>query len=462
MKPNINLHLCLLSLALSMSVTHAWAQPGCIDESLIDPTVLCPGLFEPVCGCDGNTYSNSCIATYGFGVTVWTDGPCSNADVTPPVLNVPGDVTIECGSDVVLEEATASDNSGSVTLTETAEEFAGSCGGSSTLVRIFTATDPSGNSTTGQQTINFIDTTAPEWTTPPADATIGCSDPMEAETAMFSWASSMAGALAFDDCSAVEYGNDFDAIPLIDCMETIYVTVGFYATDGCGNQTWSTATLTIEPQTVEVEPCENLAGVDFGLCDAILGYTHLNGYCTEISGCGTTVGPVDYSPAFYTTLEDCVNSCNEGCISQEYLDLGVMIDCAPNVDEVCGCDGNTYQNACHAQYIGGNVTWQDGPCIVIEFGGCTYPAACNYNAQAAFEDGTCLFPPEHCPIPPGTAGGGCLYPDATNYDEGATWDNGTCTWIPCDSSCPEDVNDDGAVTVSDILMLLGQFGLVCP
>jgi len=453
--------ITLLFLSFLFWLPSAWSQPGCIDASVIDPTVLCPGIFSPVCGCDGNTYSNSCIAYNGFGVTSWTDGPCSNLDVTPPLLTVPGDFTTECGAPINLEDATASDNSGSVELIEILEELAGDCPGSYILIRTFTATDPSGNSTTGQQTITVIDATGPMWSSPPADATIGCSDPLEAESAMFAWAASSAGGAAFDACSGVSYGNDFDAIPLLDCTETVTVTVGFYAEDECGNQTWTSATLTITPNNVAVDPCENVAGLDFGPCDAILGYTHLNGYCTEISGCGTTIGPVDYSPAFYATLEECVGSCNDGCISQEYLDLGMMIDCSPEVTEVCGCDGNTYQNSCVAQYYAGNISWTDGPCVVIEVGGCTYPFACNYNPEAAFEDGSCLFPPEHCPLPPDTPGGGCTYLEAINHDENAAWDDGSCTWPPCNDNCPEDVNGDGAVTVSDILLLLGQFGLIC-
>lgn len=212
---------------------------------------------------------------------------------------------------------------------------------------------------------------------------------------------------------------------------------------------------------VTVEPCEDIAGIDFGLCDAILGFARINGYCTEISGCGTTIGPVNYSPAFYTSLEECVVSCNEGCISQEYLDMGPMIDCAPEISQVCGCNGNTYDNACIAQYFGGNVNWTDGPCVVIEYGGCTYPGACNYDDGAAYEDGSCLFPPQHCPITPGTPGGGCTYTDAENYDDAATWDDGSCTYPPCNSDCQEDINNDGIVSVSDVLLLLGQFGMTC-
>ena len=49
---------------------------SCIDPSQIDSTSFCVSVYEPVCGCDGVSYSNSCIATIWGGVTSYVEGIC--------------------------------------------------------------------------------------------------------------------------------------------------------------------------------------------------------------------------------------------------------------------------------------------------------------------------------------------------------------------------------------------------
>jgi len=80
-----------------------------------------------------------------------------------------------------------------------------------------------------------------------------------------------------------------------------------------------------------------------------------------------------------------------------------------------------------------------------------YETALNYLSYAEIDDGSCLF-------------AGCTDESAGNYSPLATIDDGSCG-EPCstggDSSCATDVNYDGAVNVSDLLLLLSEFGANC-
>ena len=88
------------------------------------------------------------------------------------------------------------------------------------------------------------------------------------------------------------------------------------------------------------------------------------------------------------------------------------------------------------------VDYDDGSCI-LELFGCTYANAENYNAAATDDDGSCEFADAY----------------AQGYDAG--YADGLANCETADSSCPEDLDGDGEVATSDLLIFLSAFASSC-
>jgi hypothetical protein len=105
--------------------------------------------------------------------------------------------------------------------------------------------------------------------------------------------------------------------------------------------------------------------------------------------------------------------------------------------------------------------------------GCTDPLATNFNSTAISDDGSCQYfgctDPLALNFNPGATQGdnsciyvsGCTYTDATNYNALAIKDDGSCLFN-ISNSCPADLNNDGLVGITDLLIFVAAYGSVCP
>jgi hypothetical protein len=90
-------------------------------------------------------------------------------------------------------------------------------------------------------------------------------------------------------------------------------------------------------------------------------------------------------------------------------------------------------------------TVEDGTCDYVTCYGCTDVGACNYDVAFSIDDGSCEF--ESC--------AGCTDLEACNYDPAATIEDGSCL---DECPCPGDLDGDGIIAVTDILLFLSDYG----
>ena len=169
----------------------AVASDNCDDDvtvSYADTTVAGTGNNSVITRVWTATDDNSNSATYAQTITV--------VDTTAPTFTTsPADVTVQCSASTepsATGTAVASDNCDDDVTVSYADTTVAGTGNNSVITRVWTATDDNSNSATYTQTITVVDTTAPTFTTSPADVTVQCS--------AGSMSSATGTAVASDNC----------------------------------------------------------------------------------------------------------------------------------------------------------------------------------------------------------------------------------------------------------------------
>jgi hypothetical protein len=225
-------------------------------------TALVTNDYTGLNGCGGaGTVTVVFTATDECGLTSTCERSITINDTTPPVLDCPPDLVVECGPGAAaavaawLASATATDSCGSVSITNDFGGLSDAC--TATAVVTFTASDECGLTSTCTRRVTVVDTLPPTFTCP-ADV-VRTADPgssrLTLRSAEIGWPSDL-----HDECSGPEdlsvlWVRSDGAAPLVAPFTQPSTTITWAVVDECGNVSPpQVQTITVLPfNTAQVE-----------------------------------------------------------------------------------------------------------------------------------------------------------------------------------------------------------------
>jgi len=354
-------------------------------------------------GCTGMTMiSVTFTATDDCGMTVTTVGTYTITDTNPPSLDLPANLTLECGNtnneaivQAWLASATGTDDCSMVSIISDYTSLPTTC--NVPLMITFTGEDECGNEVMDTRTITLDDITNPVITIAPSDLFVQCG--MDNTAAINSWITTAGGGTASDNCNTptITFVANGTTATCGGTSTTEYI---FTATDACGNSVSETASLvTIDngapililptaPPTAACDGspdpdgwaatasatdiCDSDPTVDYALLNIeescsgtqrIITYTYI---FTAVDGCGNTSASqtatftvTDSQAPTLTPPADLMVSCGQdlSLLVAEWLDDVVAMDNCSDVTELAitnDYDATALMNTCGATIP---VTW---------------------------------------------------------------------------------------------------------
>ena len=238
--------------------------------------------------------------------------------------------------------------------------------------------------------------------------------------------------------------------------------------------------------------CIDLSGLFFGWCDMYLGvgYSNLydsndNAFCQHLSGCGWAIDGVDYSDAFFETIEECESICDNDvyvCEDIQYdydqLHSGDYVDCEFDNDCIAvwgDCDvglGGCHYAVNEQLYLDNEVDslvglWLEEGCVsgvcdclslphaVCSDNTCDTAYCFEENPAGCFQTGCeegyeCVVLPNDC------VASSCFCDD--NFNLYGSWicteDCGGGTCVPI--SISGDFNNDDNIDILDVIILVNH------